>query len=117
MLLGHGYYPVATTTSLIGGLIIFVRLVRFGFGPGKHAAAEALAAELVPAINEQKGCNHVSSFGNADDGEYGLMVHWETKAGAEAAAAVIQPRLQAGLAGNVKAPPDIRLFEVIESKP
>ncbi|MCH8940696.1 MAG: antibiotic biosynthesis monooxygenase [Chloroflexi bacterium] len=97
-------------------MTMFVRLVRFGFGAGKHAAAEALAAELVPAISEQKGCNHVSFFGDADDGEYGLMVHWETKADAAAAAAVIQPRLQAGLAGNVKAPPDIRLFEVIESR-
>ena len=96
---------------------MFVRLVRFGFGPGKHAAAEALAAELVPAISEQKGCKHVSFFGNADDGEYGLVVFWETVADAEAAAAVIQPRLQAGLAGNVKAPPEIGLFEVIESMP
>ncbi|MQG77373.1 MAG: hypothetical protein FI703_08625 [SAR202 cluster bacterium] len=96
---------------------MFVRLVRFGFGTGKHAAAQALAAELVPAIGEQKGCNHVSFFGNEDDGEYGLVVHWETKADADAAAAVIQPRLQAGLAGNVQAFPHIHLFEVIESRP
>lgn len=96
---------------------MYVRLVRFAFGPGKHAAAEALAAELVSAISEQKGCSHVSFFGNADDGEYGLVVLWETTADAEAASAVIQPRLQAGLAGNVQAPPDIRLFEVIQSKP
>ena len=94
---------------------MFVRLVRFGFSPGKHAAAEALAAELVPAINQQKGCNHVSFFGNADDGEYGILVLWETKDDAEAAAAVISPRLQAGLAGNVQAPPNIGLFEVIQS--
>ena len=94
---------------------MFVRLVRFGFGPGKHAAAEALAAELVPAISDQKGCNHVSFFGNAEDGEYGIVVLWETQADADAASAVISPRLQAGLAGNVKAPPDIGLFKVIQS--
>ena len=96
---------------------MFVRLVRFGFQPGKHAAAEALASELVPAISEQKGCNHVSFFGNESDGEYGIVVLWETQGDADAAAAVIQPRLQAGLAGNVKAPPDIGLFEVIDSRP
>ena len=94
---------------------MYLRLVRFGFGPGKHAVAEALAAELVPAISDQKGCNYVSFFGNADDGEYGLVVFWETKDDADAATAVIGPKLQAGLAGNVQAPPDIRLFEVIES--
>ena len=95
---------------------MFVRLVRFAFGPGKHSAAEDLASALVPAISDQKGCSKVAFFGDAADGEYGLVVLWESKEDAEAAAAVIGPRLQQGLAGNAQGPPDIRLFEVIEPK-
>ena len=95
---------------------MYVRLVRFSFGLGKHAAAEDLASDLVPAIRGQKGCDSVLFFGDATDGEYGLVVIWASKEDPDAAAAVIGPRLQQGLAGNVQGPPDIRLFEVIEPK-
>ena len=95
---------------------MYVRLVRFTFGAGKHSAAEDLADELVPAIGALKGCSSVTFFGDATDGEYGLVVMWESREDADAAAAVIGPRLQQGLAGNVQGPPDIRLFEVIEPK-
>ena len=93
---------------------MFVRLVRFAFGPGKHSTAEELAQTLVPAISALTGCNGATFFGDATDGEYGLFVLWESKEDADAAASVIGPRLQQGLAGNVQRPPDIRLFEVIE---
>ena len=92
---------------------MYVRLVRFTFGPGKHPQAEELAHALVPAIRAQAGCNTVAFFGDAASGEYGLFALWESKEEAEAAAAVIGPRLQQGLAGNAQGPPDVRLFEVI----
>ena len=93
---------------------MYVRRVRFTFGPGKHAEAQSLAKELVPAIRALKGCSSATFFGDDTDGSYGLFVLWASQEEADAAAAVIGPRLQAGLAGNVQGPPDIRLFEVIE---
>ena len=93
---------------------MYVRLVRFSFGPGKHAEAQSLAKELIPAIRELKGCSNATFFGDDTDRSYGLFVLWASREEADAAAAVIGPRLQAGLAGNVQGPPDIRLFEVIE---
>ena len=92
---------------------MYVRLVRFKFGPGKRAAAQALADNLVPAIHEQAGCQSVAVFGDDQDGEYGLLVRWDTREHADAAATVIGPRLQQHLAGNAEAPPDIRLFEIL----
>ena len=92
---------------------MFVRLVRFAFGPGKHPAAEALGNTLVPAIREQAGCTSVVFFGDPSDGEYGLYVLWDSQENADAAAAIIRPRLNEGLAGNALGPPDVRLFEVI----
>ena len=96
---------------------MYVRLVRFAFGPGKHSAAETLAGKLVPEISAQKGCNGVTFFGDATEGEYGFYVLWDSQENADAAAEVIGPQLQEGLAGNVQEPQDIRLFEVMASKP
>jgi hypothetical protein len=42
-------------------------------------------------------------------------VLWDTRENADAAAAVIGPRLQQHLAGNVKGEADIRLFPVVAS--
>ena len=93
---------------------LFVRLVRFSFGPGKQTAAQSLANDLVPAIRARPGCQAVTFFGDDSDGEYGLYVLWASQEDADAAAVVISPRLQKGLAGNVQGPPAIRLFQVIE---
>ncbi len=92
---------------------MYVRLVRFTFGPGKRAEAQSLADDLVPAIGEQPGCQGVTAFGDDTDGEYGLYVRWDSREHADAAAGVIGPRLQQHLSGNVQGPPDIRLFQVL----
>ena len=47
-------------------------------------------------------------------GSMGSSSLWETKEDADAASAVIRPRLQQGLTGNAQGPPDIRLFDVTE---
>ena len=93
---------------------MYARLVTFNFGTGSRSKVEALAGDLAPAIRAQKGCEGVTFFGDTD-GEAGLFVLWETREDADAAAAVIGPILQKGLAGNIQAPPNIRLFEVIEA--
>jgi hypothetical protein len=55
----------------------------------------------------------VTVFGDEADGEYGIFVLWASEADAGAAARVMRPILDEHLAGNVQAPPDTRLFEVI----
>ena len=95
---------------------MYVRLVRFTLGLEMRSKAESIASDLIPAIRVLKGCKHATFFGDESDGEYGLVVLWESKEDAEAAAAVIGPRLQQSLAGNVQGPPSIRLYEAIEPK-
>ena len=65
---------------------MFVRLVRFSFGPGKQAAAQNLANDLVPAIQARPGCQAVTFFGDDSDGEHGLYVLWASQEDADAAA-------------------------------
>ncbi len=94
---------------------MYVRLVRFSFGPGKRSEAQALADDLGPRISALAGCSGVTVFGNESDGEYGLFVLWDSQASADAAAAVIGPRLSEHLEGNLIDGPDIRLFEVLSA--
>ncbi len=92
---------------------MLLRLVRFTLTEGARSQAQAMADYLIPAIKQQPGCQSAVFFGGGADGESGLCVFWDSEEHADAAAQVIGPRLQAHLAGNVSAPPDIHLFPVI----
>ena len=92
---------------------MYARLVRFSFGPGKHAEAQALAENLAPLISTQPGCESVTVFGDETDGECGIFVLWDTQENANGAAQLMRPKLNEHLAGNAKGPPDARLFKVL----
>ena len=92
-----------------------LRLVQFSLGSGNRAAAETLAKELVPAIRSQPGCQSCTFFADQEAGDYGLVVLWESREAADAAAGVIGPILMGGVneaKGTMQGPP--RLFDVIE---
>jgi quinol monooxygenase YgiN len=93
---------------------MYARLVRFSLQPGKESAARGLASELVPEIKKQAGCGGATVFVDGD-GEGGLFVLWDTEDHANAAAGVIRPQLDKHFAGNIKGPPDARLFNVLSS--
>ena len=92
---------------------MYARLVRFSFGPGKRAEAQAIADDLAPLIASQPGCESVTVFGDHSDGQYGIFVVWDTQEHADAAAQLVRPKLAEHLTGNAKGPPDARLFEVV----
>lgn len=94
---------------------MYARLVRFSFGPGKGAKAQAVADEIGPLIAAQPGCQSVTVFGDDTDGEYGIFVLWDTADNANTAAGVVRPKLDEHLSGNVQRPPETRLFEVIST--
>lgn len=96
---------------------MYARLVRFSLGTGRQAVAQALADDLAPRIASRPGCGGVTVFGDDSDGEYGIFVLWDSQTSASAAASVIRPILDRHLAGNVQAPPEARLFEVISGVP
>jgi len=92
---------------------MYARLVRFSFGPGKRAVAQALADDLSPQIAAMPGCRGVTVFADDSDGQCGVFVLWDSEANANAAAQVIRPKLDQHIAGHVQAAPDARLFEVL----
>ena len=94
---------------------MYLRLVLFKLSEGGRANAQAMADDLVSSIKQQPGCSSAMFFGGGADGESGICVAWETQEHADAAAAIISPRLEGHLAGNVEAQPSRRLFPVLAS--
>jgi quinol monooxygenase YgiN len=91
-----------------------LRLVQFSLGPGKRSAAEAIANKVVPTIRRQPGCVRCEFFADPDSGDYGLVVLWESKEAAGAAASVIGPVLMPLLKEAQAVSQGPRLFEVYE---
>jgi quinol monooxygenase YgiN len=94
---------------------MYARLVRFSFGPGKRAAAQALADDLMPLIAAQPGCKSVTVFGEDGDGEYGIFVLWDSEENADTAAQLVRPKLDEHLSGNAQGPLEAHLFKVIST--
>jgi hypothetical protein len=94
---------------------MYARLVSFALQSGKESVAADLARDLVPDISQQPGCQAVSCFGDAQSGQYYLYVLWASEAEAHAAAGIMAPKLQQHLAGHTVAPPERKLYPVIES--
>ena len=95
---------------------MYLRLVRFTLGEGARSTAEKLADEFIPAIKAHTGCSECVFITDDDAGEYGIVVHWDSKENADAAAAAIGPRLSKALAEVTEEPASMRLFEVYEPK-
>ncbi|MDA1215798.1 MAG: antibiotic biosynthesis monooxygenase [Chloroflexi bacterium] len=94
---------------------MYARVVTFTIGQGKREIAEKMAADIIPATKQQKGCQSAALFTDDSDGSGGLVVMWETQADADARSVVISPKLSQHLAGNTQGPPSIRLYEVLQS--
>jgi quinol monooxygenase YgiN len=94
---------------------MYARLVSFALQDGKESVAAELARDLVPDIRHQPGCEAVTCFGDAESGQYYLYVLWGSQEEANAAAAMMAPKLQQHLAGHTVAPPERNLYAVIES--
>lgn len=92
---------------------MYVRLVRFALEPGQRTAAQALADDLGPLISGQPGCKGITVFGDDTDGQWGMVVYWDSQENANNAARLVRPQLDLHLAGRALGPPETHLFEVI----
>jgi hypothetical protein len=90
------------------------RLVIFKLGPGQRSTIQALAREFDPLYRAQPGFKELYVIADDLSGQYGSFSVWESQEDADAANAVIAPRLQRALAGCLEEPPDRWLFEVVE---
>ena len=71
-----------------------VRLVRFSVSQGATAAADAVKANVLPTIREQFRLGSMTFFGDEVEGEYGIVIVWESEDHANTAAISVVPKLQ-----------------------
>jgi heme-degrading monooxygenase HmoA len=90
------------------------RLVIFKLAPGQRSTIQALARQFDPLYRAQPGFNELYVIADDLSGQYGSFSVWESQADADAANAVIAPRLQRALAGRLQDPPNRWFFEVVE---
>ena len=93
-----------------------LRLVQFHLGPGKRSEAESIADEVVPMIRKLPGCGRCEFFADYETGDYGLVVFWESKQAAGAAASVMGPIVARAMAEAGSTSDTKRLFDIYEPK-
>ena len=93
---------------------MFVSLSMITIGTEMRSAAEKIADQGFSTLKTLKGFKGVTFFGDVTTGEYGSLSLWESKEDAEAAAAVMGPKVEQAVSGIAKAPPTRRFYEVYE---
>ncbi len=95
---------------------MYASLSKIKISPDMRSTAEKIADQGYTDIKILKGFNSATFFGDVATGEYASLSLWESKEDAEAAAAVMAPKVEQAVIGIAKAPPSRRLYEVYEPK-
>jgi len=95
---------------------MYVRMLNFQTAAGNKAEALEIMDTMIPVINSQKGCRDCMFIMHDEDGRYALLVMWETKENADAAAGVIGSRILPALNKISKNPVSPLLYEVYRPK-
>ena len=95
---------------------MIVRLLLMEFGAGVRSAGEKIADQFAPMYKTMKGHKSSTFFANYETGECGSLSLWESKEDAEAASAIMRPKLMEAAGGILKGPPTIKTFELYEPK-
>jgi len=95
---------------------MYAQLMMLKLGAGMRSTAEKIADQSLPTLKTLKGFKSITFFGDVEVGEYGSFSLWESKEDAEAAAAVMGPKVEQAVTGIAKAPPTRHFYEVHEPK-
>ena len=95
---------------------MIARLILMNFGPGTRSAGEKVADQFAPIHKTMKGFKDVIFFADFETGECGSLSMWESKEDAEAAAALMRPKLMEAVGSMLKGPPTVKMFELYEPK-
>ena len=93
-----------------------VRLIMMNFGPGMRSGAEKVADAFAGIYKTMKGFKSSTFFGEWETGACGALSLWESKEDAEAAAALMRPKLMEAVGSMLKGPPTVKMFELYEPK-
>jgi len=91
---------------------MFIRMIAFEADRPRQEEATQLMDQMLPKIRQLPGCKESQFIMHETDGHYALLVFWETKEAADAAAGVIGPMMIPSLNRIANKPVEPRLYKV-----
>ena len=93
---------------------MFIRMLNFQIQENKKADLITIMDDMVPKIRSLKGCKDCMFVMHESDDHYALLVFWNSREDAEAAASFIGPQLLPALNRISKETVSPRLYEVYQ---
>ena len=95
---------------------MIARLLLMDLGAGTRSAGEKVADQFAAIYKTMKGFKDATFFVDHETGECGTLSLWESKEDAEAAAAIMRPKLMEAAGSMLKGAPTAKMFEVYKPK-
>lgn len=95
---------------------MYAVLSQFTVAPGMWAQMAKSTDRFYAQVKTMKGYKQATFFADNDAGKYNALVMWDSKASADAAYAVLGPRVQQGLGPILKGPTVRQGFDTYEPK-
>jgi hypothetical protein len=96
---------------------MFIRMLNFQIEENKKSDLAVIMDQMIPNIRSLKGCKDCMFIMHESDDHYALLVWWNSRDDAEAAAAFIGPQLIPALNRISKENISPRLYEVYQPEP
>ena len=93
---------------------MFIRMLNFQIQENKKADVTLIMDSMIPKIRSFKGCKDCMFIMHESDDHYALLVFWNSREDAEAAAVFIGPQLIPALNKVSKENVSPRLYEVYQ---
>jgi len=94
--------------------VMFIRMLNFQIQENKKADVVMIMDRMIPKIRSLKGCKDCMFIMHETDDHYALLVFWDSKENADAAAGFMGPQLLPGLNKISKENVSPRLYEVYQ---
>jgi heme-degrading monooxygenase HmoA len=94
---------------------MYAALTTFTLGPGMREAADKMGGQFMAMLQDMKGFQSMTMFGDYDAGEYGGLSIWATKEDAEAALAGTEEPMKQAVGHMLKGPPVRKVYQVWEA--
>jgi hypothetical protein len=91
-------------------------MLSFETNGNKKAEAIAIMDTMIPKVKALKGCTNCLFTMHESDNHYVLLVFWDSKENADAAAGVMGPLMIPAINKIAKEPVQPRLYEVYQNK-
>jgi hypothetical protein len=111
---GFVNFQLTFDNLMIKPTVMFIRMLNFQIQENKKGDAVMIMDSMIPKIRSLRGCKDCMFIVHETDDHYALLVFWDSKENANAAAGLIGPQLLPALNKISKENVFPRLYEVYQ---